>query len=385
MAICFLFAQHLHEDSCLSLTINQLGEVDSPLAQRPFSEIKALQSNTQTYVVAPVSQFSLHQLELPRLPERKARAAIPFALEERLAQNYETLHFAFDNNHYQNGHYLVAVCDKTYLTDLIANLAAHDLDFNCLTLDWFALGPEEIALVDSTLLVNDPSYQGALSVELSSFYLHELTEDRLIYCFNESNKENLASTTAQLIDQHESAYLWLARRLLGTKPMNLCQGDLQHGTSHTKTKRLYQAAGTMVLLWFLSILLVNTIKIFSLNHDIAAVDAKIATIYHEFFPQAKQVISPKFRISQLLKASQSSTDTTFWVLMEKLTKNAANSQVKIDQLRFQNQTLMVTLTTKNFESLDNFQAQLQQDKVKVKQTQASTQEQQVVSTLELNL
>ena len=385
MTICFLFLHHLQEDSCLSLTVDQQGQLVDPPAQRSFNDIKALQAHAETYVVAPVGQFSLHQLALPKLTERKARAAIPFALEERLAQNYDSLHFAFDNNYYQNGHYLVAVGDKTYLASMIAKLKAANLNFNCMTLDWFALKPGELALIESSLLVNDESFQGTLSPDLSFLYLEQLTGERVIRCFSETNKEELKTFPVQWIDHQESAYLWLAKRLLRKKFMNLCQGDLRHGNSQNKTLRLYQAAGGMVFLWLLSILVVNTSKVLLVNRDLRAMDAKIATIYREFFPEAKQVISPKFRINQLLKANQNNRNTPFWILLEKLTINAINSQLKVDSFRFQNQTLIVTLTSKNFENLDNFQAKLQQDRVKVKQTQAATHEQQVVSTLELTL
>lgn len=385
MATCFLFTQHLNENNCLSLRLDAKGQVDAPLTQRDFAEIKALQVNAQTYIVAPSHQFSLHQIELPWLADRKARAAIPFALEERLAQNVDTLQFAFDRNYYQEGKYLVVVGDKNYLQELISFFDEHHINFDHLTLDWFALKPQEIAVMDSFLLINNDSFQGALSPDLISFYLDKWTHEQTIYCFSDSDKSLLKPTEAQLIEQQESSYSWLAQRLLTNKPFNLCQGELQHGGSQSKTKRLYQAACGMCLLWLLSVLVVNATQIYFLNKDLAAVNEKIAVIYREFFPQSHQVISPKFRISQLLKSNQNNSDFSFWTLLDKLTKTVKENPITIEQIRFQNQTLLVTLATKNFESLAGFQAALEKDKVKVKQTQASTLNQQVVSTLELNL
>ncbi len=385
MTTCFLFTQHLDEESCLSLRLDQQGQVDAALMQRNFAEIKALQANAQTYIVAPGQRFSLHQLELPWLADRKARAAIPFALEDRLAQDVDTLHFAFDRNHYQHGKYLLAVGDKAYLHELIAIFDKQQINFSELTLDWFALKPHEIALVDSAILVNDDTFQGNLSPELVSFHLSQWTNDQILHCFSDSDKSVLTASTAHIITHEESSYVWLAQRLLETKPLNLCQGELQHGNSQVKTKHLYQAAIAMSVVWLLSIIVVNLSKVYLLNNNIAAVDKKIAAIYHEFFPEAHQVISPKFRVSQLLKTNQNSSELTFWALLDKLTKTAKENPVTIEQLRFQNQTLLVTLATKNFASLEDFQTALQKDNVKVRQTQASTLNQQVVSTLELTL
>ncbi|KTC87794.1 type II secretion system protein GspL [Legionella drozanskii] len=385
MTTCFLFTQHLNENNCLSLRLDAKGQIDAPLAQRDFAEIKTLQTNAQTYIVASSRHFSLHQIELPWLPDRKARAAIPFALEERLAQNVDTLQFAFDRNYYQAGRYLVVVGDKNYLKELISFFDEHQINFDNLTLDWFALKPQEIAMMDSFLLINDDSFQGALSPDLMPFYLDKWTKEQTIYCFSDSDKSQLKPTEAQLIEQEESSYTWLAQRLSTTRPLNLCQGELQHDGSQSKTKRLYQAAFGMCMLWLLSVLAVNAMKIYFLNKDLNEVNEKTAVIYREFFPQSHQVISPKFRISQLLKSNQNNSDFTFWTLLDKLTKTVKENPITIEQLRFQNKTLLVTLATKNFESLAGFQAALEKEKVKVKQTQASTLNQQVVSTLELTL
>lgn len=385
MSTCFLFTQHLNEEGCLSLKLNQQGQIEAPLAQRNFTEIKTFQTNAQTIVVAPGERFSLHQLELPWLTDRKARAAIPYALEDKLAQNVETLHFAFDGTYYQNGHYLVVVGDKIYLNELISLLDEHEVNFDILTLDWFALKTHETAVLTKSLLANDETFQGAVSPDLASFYLGKWAGERTIYLFPDSDKSQLPPTEDQIIESQESSYLWLAQRLQEIRPMNICQGELQHGSSHAKTIRWYQAAVFMSLLWILSIVTVNAVKIHYLNKDTAGVDANIALIYREFFPQAQQVISPKFRIGQLIKSNQNNADSTFWTLLDKLATTLKSSSITIEQLRFQNQTLMVTLATKDFESLEDLQTRLQQDKIKVKQTQASTRDEQVVSTLELNL
>ncbi|WP_051555178.1 type II secretion system protein GspL [Legionella fairfieldensis] len=383
---CFLFAQHLNEEGCLSLCLDQQGKLIAPLAQRSFIEIIALQTNnSQTIIVISGKHFSFHQLELARLSDKKARVAIPYALEDKLAQSVDTLHFAFSRDYYQNGHYLVLVSDKIYLQELIKTLKSHEIYFNTLTVDWFALKISETAVLDTGLLVNSEAFKGALSLDLSTFYGEKEEEAHTFYVFPDSNKAFSVKRELSATEIHESSCHWLAQRLQQIKPINLCQGDLQLGKGQTKTKRLYQAAIGMSLLWLLSFLVVNIANLYVLNQQIAAIDTEIAIIYREFFPQSQQVISPKFRISQLIKANQNHTSDLFWLLLNKLSNVFKSAAVTIEQLRFQNQTLLVTLSTKNFESLEALQTRLQQAKVKVKQTQASTHDAQVVSTLELSL
>lgn len=388
MATCFLFTHSLTDEGCLSVCLDQQGEIISPLAVRNFSEIKSLQKNNQTICILPSILFSLHRLALPLLADKKARAALPFALEDKLAQNVTSLHFAFDRNHYEDGHYLIVVGDKIYLTDLLARLKEKEISLNSVTLDWFALEKQELAILESYLLVNNQEFQGALSDDLSELYLNKIiatSSEHTLFIFKDSNPAMLTITKSIPTVTKDNAFVWLAQRLQNKKAINLCQGELEHQGTKSTTKRWYQAAIAMSIIWIISLLVTNGLKLYSLNKDTVAVDNQIATIYRKFFPQAQQVISPKFRISQLLKSNQSNVDSSFWFLLNTLSKAIKNNNAHIEQVRFQNQILLVTLNTKSFEELESLQTRLQKMNIKVRQTQASTEKEKVVGTLELSL
>lgn len=384
MASCFLFIHHLDEVGCLSLSLNNHGQVIAPLAQRPFSDIKTIQENSETIIILPSARSSLHQLELPWLPERKARAAIPFALEELLAQPIDSLHFSFNREHYSNGHYLIAVSDKVYLEQLLGNFEQQQITIDKITLDWFALKPNEMAVTEQCLLVNAANFQGAISEDFADFHAEQMFNEVTSYYFSDSNQYLLAQLPQPSISVQEQSYLWIAKRLQKLNPLNFCQGDLQCNNNRTKTMHWYQIAAGMCFIWLASFFIINGIKLHTLNQKLADVDTQINTIYREFFPQATQVISPKFRISQLLKHNQSNPSLNFWALLQSSAINLENSNTVLEQLRFQNQTVTLTLTAKNFEDLAALQLKLQRNKLKVKQTQAATKDTQVVSILELS-
>lgn len=383
MATCFIFAKYLNDQGCLSLVLNQQGEVEAPLAERSFGDIQQLQINAKTVVVLSAGLASIFRIQLPWLPEKKARAAIPFALEDKLSENLSDLHFAFDRNYYQNGHYLVVVCNKSMLIQMIETLDNHGLNFDVLTLDWFALANNEVCVLDTNVLVhNDLLFCGSLAPELALTYLNGISEEQTIYTFLDSNVPLIIKNEqAQTIESS----LWIAKRLNNTKLLNLCQGQLQHGNSQTKAKRWYWAALAMSLIWLVTMIVTNSIKIHSLNAQIQTVDAEIANGYRVFFPDAKQIISPKFRINQLLKSSKTDSDNAFWILLNELTQAAKNNGSVIEQLRFQNQIMQVTVISKDFDSLEALQTFLKQADIHVKQSQASTKEDKVVGALELNL
>lgn len=383
MTTCVIFAQHLDDEQGLCIRFNTQGKVDFPLATRSIQEIRHIQQDARTIIVISGQSSSLHEVELPWLGERKARAAFPYALEEQLAQNVTTLHFAFDRSYYKNNRYLVVVTDRQYLVDLIAKLDTLELDFEIMTLDWFALKNQETCIMENGLLVNDDLFKGSLTGELAMLYLENKKRSSSLLIFKDS-LTSLKVLNTTFIDS--LSFEWIAERLLQTEMINLCQGDLRHDTRHHVIKHWYQGSAALAIGLLTSVLLNNMIYLHALNNKNKEIDKKIAVIYHEFFPEAKQVISPRFRISQLLTTGNSGTDTVvLWSLLDKFAKYMDNKSFTIEQFRFQNRVLSITLVSNDFSSLEKLQQDLQQDKVNVTQSQATSQEHKVLATLELSL
>ena len=383
MATCFIFAQKFDEEGCLCLLLDQDGRVAAPLAMRTMDDVRALQMNARTILVLPTETSSLHEVELPWLGERKARAAIPYALEEELAQNVSTLHFTFDRQHYQNNRYLVVITDKQFLVDLIAKLDTLNIHFDVMTLDWFALNENEACVTENGLLIRDKLFKGALSGELATLYLNNQERDSHAHLFSDSMplEQNLNITP-----NNNLTLVWIAQRLLKANMMSLCQGELQHGTRQEAGKQWYRACAGLFGALLVSILLMNAVKLHLLNTKNADLDSKIAVIYHEFFPNSSQVISPKFRIEQLLKGELANGEaSSLWILLDKFAQAFKASQFTIEQFRYQGRTLSVTLVGNNFAELESLQLRLQKANVSVTQSQASSHENHVVATLELSL
>lgn len=377
MGTLFLFSKYLNDEGCFCLKLNTKGEIETPPAQYSFSEIKTMQQDCDTLIIETSTNASLFSLELPWLPERKARIAIPYALEDKLAQSVNQLHFAFDKIRYQNDRYLITIISKQRIRYLMDVLAEKNIEFTAITLDWFALNSEELCISEQNLLVNTDDFKGTLSEDLANIYLKKHPEHSPLL-FNDSQIE----VPSDLAKNQETSHVWIAQRILKSKPMNLCQGEMQHDNKPNWIKKGYQLAGALFCLWLISLMLVNTINLHFLNKQTKQVDEQIAAIYHEFFPDAKQIISPKFRIMQLLK-NNNKEQTRFWFLLNQFSKVMNSEQFSLEQFRYQNKTLFVTLVSSDFAHLEKLENQLRKLQLNVKQIQASTHEQRVVATLEL--
>lgn len=384
---CFLFAEHLTNESCLALRLDDQGQLDAPLENRTFDAIRALQVNARTVVVLPTEYCSLHQVALPRLGESRARTAITYALEEQIAQAVTAVHVAFDRQYYENKHYLAAVIDKAFLGDLMRRLDEALLDFNTITLDWFALRADEACISETSLLVHDDAFNGALGAVPAEMYLSHRMHPTTILAFDDSAPALIALTASRELasQQNGSFYTWVAQRLFKIQTLNLCQGEMHHKTREQTTIRWKQAIAALALLWLFSFIVIHGFISHQLTTKIAALDQKIAVIYHAFFPQSHQVISPKFRVEQLLKKGYLGQDSVLWQLDDKLAAAIKQNEITVEQLRYQNQILSVNMQAQDFAALEGLQRRLQRAGVKVTQVSASSHEQHVAATLELRL
>ncbi|HVT62388.1 MAG TPA: type II secretion system protein GspL [Legionellaceae bacterium] len=398
MLTCFLFAQHMEQDAILSVCLDMQGQIDKPLQMRSLSEIRSIQENSHTIVVLPSTYCSIHKIELPMLAEHKAREAMPFALEDRLAQSVNQLHFVFDKAHYHNKHYLVVVIEKQVLKEWMAKLQDLEIKYDLITIDWFALNLDDACILEKYILVNTEAFQGTLHLDIWDHMPHEWSA--LVHWEQFIDSPKLAKM-AKITQSNEISHVWIARRLLNNKIMNLCQGEFQHITSQTQVKRWYQFSGYLFAAWFLIFAGTHFALNRMITHKMHLLDTQIAQSYHVFFPSAQQIINPKIRIQQLLKQDQMGSNTIIWTLLDNLSFVLAqdfhgttmtkgvdhpyNHVTRVETLQFQNQTLTVTFVCDSFAALEKIEDTLRQRRIKVQQLSAATEKEQVVAKLELTV
>jgi general secretion pathway protein L len=181
--------------------------------------------------------------------------------------------------------------------------------------------------------------------------------------------------------------LWVAQRLQTSARMNLCQGEFRRGRQQEGAgRRWIFICAALAGAWFVSMLGLNMMNLIRLHHQNHVLDQDIATVYRQFFPAAQQIISPKFRISQLLGAGHTSEGASdLWVLLDKLDKVISLSETTIDGLTYRNKTLSVSLKGRDFKVLEGLGERLSEESVKVTQTQASSHEREVTAVMELRL
>ena len=357
-ATCYLFLEYHTVKLCYAARVED-GVVVSVLINKQWDAVKEFQKNSTTIVVVSTLDVSLHPIILPKLNERKKRAALPYLLEDALADSAVDLHFAYDDVLWPGW---VLVIQKQYMQDLIDELKPHAIDFDKVTIDWFALPEDEMAVISDTVLINAHEFKGGLqrSIASSKFPI-------------ESLQNNLKT------------YDWLAERLHPELATNLCQAEFQHGSAIKSLKTAYQWTAYLFFACLLSFIALPLLEIRQLNYQTQQLDSKIAVLYQQFFPGAKFITSPEFRIRQWLKGKQGSGVSDFWQILQPLSQVYDPKKLTIHQMRFAQKKLFLNISSPNFQALEQVQRRLEQLSVKVNRTKAVSESKVVKSTLELQL
>ncbi len=377
MSTCFLFIKE-YPSECVSCV--RASETKEPLLVETlaWTEIAAWQKTDKTMIVLTAERCGLFDVALPKLSMAKLRAAIPYALEEKVAQNVSEMHFALDDS--AKASRLVVAIDASWFRMLIDALHAANIQFEGVTLDWFALKTNEACLTKTSFLVHDEDFKGALSIDALDVYFKRCAEKPTIYAFKNSMAvdSNLPVVRIQVNDE-----AWIAERLQEHPWINLCQGVF--APRHQKQTWIFGPYLSALLLGCVLLLLVVNplIQIHGLNRQLLVLDKEIATIYKDFFPKATEVLQPELQIKQWIRQHAGADEDSFWHVLNQLAHVIELKTMTIKKLNFNDQVFLVSLDAQSFEVLNKLQQDLKKAGLVVKQIQAKLQHGQVVATLEL--
>jgi general secretion pathway protein L len=224
----------------------------APVETGTLEGASAAATNRRVAVLVPAAEVLCLDVELPTRAGARAARLVPFALEEQLASDVDTQHFAIAPSR-AAGRTAVAVVTRELLEDWLARLSAAGIKPDLLCTD-AALMPRlaehAVALLDgdtvhftdaeddAQLSLSAPAggFAGALDIAFGA----ELGNTHLLFHANpldwqrrsseiEATRSLLASLKVQVLAN--GALPWFAAQLPNAKPINLLQGPYAPRTS----------------------------------------------------------------------------------------------------------------------------------------------------------
>ena len=338
--------------------------------------------------VLPGERVFETESELRINSRKQLEQALSYDLEEQLAVEVDTLHFAYKKNAQKTLD--ICVIDKLFLEQLIQFFAEQNLSLQQLISETFLLSqaPEEWLIIHNDQHCLLKSGQKAYTIETENLLLsldalsEELERPDVIPVYS-SSSFNLESPLIQFSCEPLPNYFAQICQYYPSKPpLNLLQGQYQ--VKGAQSWRLIFTAGITTLILFISLCIFQLYQNNQLLQQDSLLNHTITTIYKKSFPKARRIINPISQMRSKLKKLETAQvkNGDFIPLLAKLARAIRQqSAFKLNQLDFQKLTLNINCSTPSLAKLEKFKNDLTRLGLQAKVSSVNKEDERVIASI----
>lgn len=340
-------------------------------------------SGMECSIVLPAEITLYDRVHLPARSKRQAMQALPFVVEEQLADDIEGVHLSVGNRQ-NNGTWPVLAFDVEQMQQLFDLLVHHNVMPYTVSVDaeMLSVASGELRLVmhGERVLLRSESIATAVELENASLYLQMLEgienyRKILIFLQPEHEQQRLLAeqwstefaalddvvTTINIHPDSLSALLFADPAL---DAINLLQGRY-HLRKPSNGLPWWQVAVACLAVAVSVQVLVQASSGWYFGRQASKLVVMAENRYRELFPDAKKISDPRKRLEGKLAggdtlANKDAFTAIFSKTVESLQAVAGSGQISIEQLRYEGKRaeLELELKTQSIEQLDKFKQAL---------------------------
>lgn len=333
-------------------------------------------------VCVPGASTLLLHADLPTNNSRKIRQALPFALEDQVAEDVDHLHFAIGAHDLRG--YPTVVVTQAQMRAWLAQLAAAGIAPAELVVDVLSLPVREHTLVlapdGAQILMRFPDGSGmvadrALTPLLIAQQLAKLPESQacthaLVYAADEATQQETAALLAGLkleitySHQVAGAIGLMAGDVRASQAINLLQGSFGERIGAAQYWLRWRVAAILSAVLLAIFIADQALHEVRLRRQSAAQQAQISTLFHQALPGVTRMVDPRVQMQQRLSQLTGGGDSPGALLPMLASAGAAlqaQHDIQLQGLSFHAGVLQLEIQAGSISSLDNLKAALAQN------------------------
>jgi general secretion pathway protein L len=357
-------------------------------------------------VLIPSTEIVLTQANIPSKQWQRIVQAVPYSLEEQLAEDVENLHFALGKGISASGNIPVVVIARRLIDDYLQQLRKEGFTPTLLMPDILAVPkPSDgwgILLLDKVALVRTDLYAG-FAIEMSCLGIalhkalieHEASPPTKIIIFN--NTEPVTAITElhalgiPIIEKkHEKSVLALLTQGLNeNKLLNLLQGDYRPQDKMVALWQPWRLTAALLVLWGGLFMAKQGVDYQHLKQQRQTLNVQIEKIYRETFPEARKIVNPRVQMDQKLRALRAqqgniSQKDNFLSLLTKISTLLTRTPgFNLNRIDFRQGRFDVQLTIASLQALEYLKKRLNRLDLTVEIQSATSRNNKVESRLRI--
>jgi general secretion pathway protein L len=386
---------------------NDAGDLTGKITTGSLDELAKFAAGRSAIVLLNSQCLHINQLQLPTKNLQKTLKAVPYAIEEFIAEDIENFHFVISKNKHSDTT-SVAGIDKTILKNIIQVfqeagivaekiipdalcLAANDKQWVCLnyqdssylqtdTLNGMVFSPEVLPYVLTKKLHNE---EQALPEKILLFSEQENTSvfDQLKIDNENIEIINIVYNTHPLV-----VFCGHYRQAL---PLNLLQYKFKPKRKSSGYWHHWRLAASLAAAWLFLHLGVTGFQYSQLKNENNITKAEIEKIYKKSFPQSRKIINPRVQMEQKIKelknnAGGSSNGLLFLLAESFGTLDQDKENITLQSLTFRNNRMDIGLESTNLQAIENLNKNLNSStRIKSEITSSSSEKDKVKGNLRI--
>lgn len=351
------------------LLVDTLGNRIGQVQQGALADAAPHAKGRRLTALLPAERVTLLHVQVPSRNPQKVLQAVPYMLEDKLAEDVENLHFALGIR--SDAGQLVAAVGRAHLREQLDALAAAGLPSAQLVPDVCAVAPEPGAVVvvleRDKALVRLPDGGGfGTDLALAAHLLRRRLAD------NAGIAQIVMYGTPEEMDQFDAALgdlplerlrrsleggmlPRLADSLMHQRGLDLLQGEFKNQTPMQEQWRQWRLAAALLAACLLLGLVQQISSYFRLRHQAAALDAQVVQVFTQAMPGSRvQAGTEMQQMKQRLAELQGGNSAgSLLALLDALgTGLGSNSSIQVTAISYQGGSLQAQLQAADISALD---------------------------------
>ena len=352
-----------------------------PVAQADsgtFDDAAELAPHRKVICLVPGEEILLLDVNIAARSRQQLIKAVPFTLEEDLADDIETLHFA-PGAKQADDRYPVAVVSRMLMNALCADLSAANILPTAIIPEPLSVPLTQpgwsLLVEDTRVVLRYAAYKGlALEKDNLNELLNRVFSEvdvkpeliRIYRCDTNPEEPLVFDLPAEQQEHYEAPLKVLSTGLDEKHSINLLQGDYKTDTGVGKLLRPWRFAAVLLSIWLGLQIVSASVEFWRMSYEHDALQARIENLFRDTFPDVKRIVNPRVQMEQrlntLIGAQQDTGDTGFLALL-----NAGGQAIKafqgiqIDTFNYRQGKLVISLQANDFQSLEKVKQRLQKD------------------------
>ena len=357
---------------------NDEGELTSRISSGSLDDLTELAQNHQSIVLLNSQCLHINELQLPTQNMQKMLKAVPFAIEEFIADDIEKLHFVVSKQKSSNTTSVVGI-NRSTLQKIIDNFQAADIfidkiipDALCLAANdqqWAALNYQNHSYLQTSQLNGMMIPDDALPYALKSKLDDEATvkpEKLLLFCESENTSAldlehlEIDDDDIELVNIVYNAHplVVFCGNYKQASKLNLLQHDFKIKSKSFGYWQQWRLAAALAAIWLVLHLSVTAFQYNQVKAENIVVKNKIEKIYKTAFPKSRKINNPRKQMEQKLNALKSANGSAGSGLLFLLEKSFSGLDQETKDITFQsityrNNRMDIGLDSKNLQAIEN--------------------------------